>query len=278
MTEVVKQAEPQEPVWKAPFVRFVTYLEDAERLVQLAYTGAKAILSIHKLFDLVEEDGDSSDERVKRERQVTLAQTEISSDFKLLHGHSIVGIWGALESLIEDVVECWMAFRPEVLMHQNFVKIRVPLAEFLSLSDEQRVRLLVSEVQRDLKLDLRSGVTKFEKLLDSVGLGGPVDPRIRDALFEAQNIRNVLAHRAGIVDQRFVDSCPSFGLSEGDQMVIGKKLFRRMSDAMGLYSIVVLNRVFVAVGRPTQHPNERKEFEGATRFGYESKGELSDAS
>ncbi|MEU1270887.1 hypothetical protein [Streptomyces sp. NPDC005799] len=249
-------------------MRWAEHIEETGQLVEIAYVGTKAMIHLDEVFGVIEEGREVPESRLtQRKDQVKLARTQIDSEFRLLHGHALMGTWGALESLIEDTVEAWMAFRPEVLLHQNFAKIRVPLAEFLSLTDEQRVRLLVSEVQRDLKLDLRSGVTKFEKLLSSVGLGGPVDPRVRDALFEAQCIRNVLAHRAGIADQRFIDACPSYGLSIGDRLAIDKGTYRRLNFSFYVYGNIVINRILATLGRDGRVHSDYPGYEGATHYG-----------
>ncbi|MFI1410840.1 hypothetical protein ACH4Y0_13185 [Streptomyces sp. NPDC020707] len=257
----------QEEAWKAPFMRFADYIEETGQLVQMAYTGMRAVLALHDVFGIVEEGREVPESRLSnRKEEIKLAQRQIDSKFRLLHGHAIMGTWGSLECLIEDVVEAWMAFKPEVLRRQEFEKIKIPLAKFLGLSDDQRVRLLVNEIQRDLKLDLRSGVTKFEKLLDAVGLGGPVDPRLRDTLYEFQNVRNVLAHRAGIVDQRFIDACPSYGLQVGERVAIDEENFTRLHNGVYTYSIVLINRILASQGRDIKHV-AYPGFEGATQYG-----------
>ncbi|MGY4984073.1 hypothetical protein ACWCYL_44395 [Streptomyces sp. 900105755] len=269
MANVPNRRQPQKETWQAPFMRFADYIEETGQLVEMAYTGTRALLTLHDVFGIVEEGTEVPEDRLSHRRdQIQLAQRQIDSKFRLLHGHAIMGTWGSLECLIEDIVEAWMAFKPEVLHRQDFEKIKIPLAKFLSLSDDQRVRLLVSEIQRDLKLDLRSGVTKFEKLLDSVGLGGPVDPRLRDALYEFQNVRNVLAHRAGIVDQRFIEACPSYGLPIGGRLIIDQENFTRLHNAVYTYSIVLINRILALLGRDLSHA-DYPGFEGATRYGIE---------
>jgi hypothetical protein len=278
MADIAHHRQQQEESWQAPFMRFADYIEETGQLVEMAYTGTRAILSLHEVFGIVEEGTEVPENRLShRENQVKLAQRQIDSKFQLLHGHAIMGTWGSLECLVEDTVEAWMAFKPEVLHRQDFEKIKIPLAKFLSLSDDQRVRLLVSEIQRDLKLDLRSGVTKFEKLLDSVGLGGPVDPRLRDTLYEFQNVRNVLAHRAGIVDQRFIDACPSYDLPIGARLAIDQRNFTRLHNAAYTYSMVLINRILASLGRQLSHTDYRG-FEGATRYGIatETSAEVGD--
>ncbi|MCX5370310.1 hypothetical protein [Streptomyces sp. NBC_00103] len=146
-----------------------------------------------------------------------------------------------MEYLIEDLVEAWVVFKPEVLAGPVFSRVKVPLADFLGMSEADRITFLVSEVQRDLKLDLKSGATKFEKLLGAVGLDGPVDQHVRDALYEMQNIRNVWAHRGGVADRRLVEACPSLAFSEGEEVNIGTSEYGRYRHALVAYVGIVFN-------------------------------------
>jgi hypothetical protein len=56
---------------------------------------------------------------------------------------------------------------------------------------------------------MKSGATKFEPLLATFGLGGPVHPMVRDALFEAQNLRNVFVRKGGITSLRMSLQIPA---------------------------------------------------------------------
>ncbi|MFD8667787.1 hypothetical protein ACFV1U_20630 [Streptomyces microflavus] len=231
-------------IWRKPFRLFLSHMEDSERLTSLTYRGINGVVALLDIGEILKEGQDGEDsERSARSLQLKdLSNSEITSDFPLLHAHSIMGEWGAMECLIEDLVEAWVVFRPETLERTHFARVRVPLATILGMSEVDRSRLLVSEVQRDLKVDLTSGATKFEKLLEAAGLGGPVDPRVREALYEAQNVRNVWAHRGGIADKRLVEACPQLGFREGEKVSIGKEGLQRYRDALWIYSATVLNR------------------------------------
>lgn len=52
------------------------------------------------------------------------------------------------------------------------------------------------------------GVARFETLLALVELSGAIDEEHRKGLFELQQVRNVIVHRAGIVDRRLREQCP----------------------------------------------------------------------
>ncbi|MFD7084069.1 hypothetical protein [Streptomyces sp. NPDC059918] len=244
-------------IWRKPFRRFVDHMEDSDRLTRLTYRGIDSVAALVDIGGILNEYKRDEDSNRKAEgaKLKELSAAEVSSEFPLLHAHAIMGEWGALECLIEDLVEGWVQFKPEVLEGSAFSRVRVPLASFLHLSEGERARLLVSEVQRDLKVDLTSGATKFERILDAIGLGGPVDPRVRDALYEAQNVRNVWAHRGGIADKRLVESCPTLGLNEGGKVNIGIRDFSRYRDALWVYSATVLNRCLSSLGKELVYLN-----------------------
>lgn len=251
-------------VWRKPFRRFVSHMEDSDRLTSLTYRGIEGVATLIDIGGILndykqDEDSNRGEESAKLKE---LSAAEISSGFPLLHAHAIMGEWGALECLIEDLVEAWVQFKPDVLEGPAFSRVRVPLASFLHLNEGERAKLLVSEVQRDLKVDLTAGATKFERILDAIGLGGPVDPRVRDALYEAQNVRNVWAHRGGIADKRLVDACPALGLKEGDKVNVGRREFSRYRGALWVYSATVLNRCFNSLGKDPVYLNV-PEFENA---------------
>jgi hypothetical protein len=194
-------------------------------------------------------DPDSRDESLAyAENMAHLAKSEMANDFPLLRSHAVMGLWGALEAMVEDTAISWMEHNPAALAAPKIAKIRVPFAEFQRLDQQDRLRFLIMELQRDLGTELKSGATKFESLLDVVGLGGRVDRRVKNTLFETQNLRNVIAHRGGIADQRLVANCPHLQYSVGDPIRINEESFDRISDGLLTYAVTILNRCRVITG------------------------------
>jgi hypothetical protein len=198
------------------------------------------------LMDVTKMPGDwkaTHEEEVKEMKWTAeLAESEIENNFSLLHSHTLMGSWGALEGMVEDLTISWMQHSPSVLEIPKITRVKVPLVEFQAMSDHERLRFLVTELQRDLGLDLKGGATKFESLLALVGLGGPVDKRVRDALFECQNLRNLFAHRSGVADRKFVANCPHLGYEVGDTVKIGGQDFSKNFFGLLTYGAIVLNR------------------------------------
>ena len=165
--------------------------------------------------------------------------------------------------MVEDLAISRMEHDPSILEDSRLAKIKIPYIEFQRLTPHERLRFLVTEVQRDLGLELRSGVTKFEPLLSLVGLGGPIDKRVKGALFEFQNLRNLFAHRGGIADRKFTINCPHFGYAIGDKVTIGHEIFSRNFWGLMAYGAIILNRCRSAEGMPLYY-NDFPGLEGAT--------------
>jgi hypothetical protein len=240
--------EGRKPAWAMPCLRFIDYASEVDGLVTLTGDGISHLIRVPIILELViagvnSADKAKNDERVKRAKGIAqLAESETEKGFPLLHSHAVMGIWGALEAMVEDLAISWMEHNPSLLGKPEIAKIRVPLVEFEKMEQQDRLRFLVSELQRSLGSELKSGATRFESLLGALGLGGSVDRRIRDILFETQNLRNVFAHRGGIADRRFVTNCPQLQYFVGDTVTVNGPYFERILRGLVMYSTVILNR------------------------------------
>lgn len=142
----------------------------------------------------------------------------------------------------------WLMAKPETLQRTEFSKIRVPIAEFQLLCKEDQMSYLIAEVQRDLKADLRLGITRFEKLLDAIGMGGYTSTEVSKAIYEAQQVRNVIAHRSGLADRQLTQACPWLGLKPGEPVIIGHRKFTYYLQAIHLYIVGINNRFRASEG------------------------------
>jgi len=191
---------------------------------------------------------EDSDWLIEARNTAALAKEEADGDFPLMHAHALMGLWSALEALIEDVTVAWLVAKPEVIHGPAFAKIRVPVSDYHQMSVEDRMAYVVTELQRDLKAELRQGVTRFESVLDAIGMGSGVSSDIRKAIFEIQQVRNSLAHRGGVADRRLIEACPWLGLKQGQPLVVTHEKFEYYIDAVYGYLADLINRWRVADG------------------------------
>ncbi|WP_328661550.1 hypothetical protein [Nocardia salmonicida] len=125
------------------------------------------------------------------------------------------------ECFVEDIFKARLMSEPTFLAHTKFEKLKLPIGVLL-MPDADQVTAIATEFTRHTNADLGKGIGRFERLLEPVKLDGEVPREIKDAIYEAQQIRNVWAYRAGIADARFCDDCPKFPVSIGE-----KFLYRR---------------------------------------------------
>lgn len=239
----------ENPQWATPCASFIEYMLQVVELIDLTRRGTTVLTMGPRMVDVLIETSGPGDDIAKYEERLNdakytanLAESEIKNDFPLLHSHALMGAWGALEGMIEDLAVSRIQHDPSILDEPKIAKIRVPLIEFQRMNDHDRLRFLVTEIQRELGLGLKSGATKFEPLLAFLGLGGTIDGRVRDAIFEAQNLRNVFAHRGGVADRKFVVNCPHLRYKVGDRVKIGDEDFSRSFYGLLTYGAIILNR------------------------------------
>jgi hypothetical protein len=180
---------------------------------------------------------DKESERVdEATRQASaLAQLEVDEGFPTLHRQVALSLWSSLEWLISDLLANWLANAPNALSIENVRKVKVSIADYENFSGMDKYYYLLSEIERDTKSALKQGVGRFEATLQVFGLAGSVPEAIKKDLFEFGNVRNVLVHRNGVADARFVNACPWVALSTGQAVIVDEARLTRYIHAVMEY-------------------------------------------
>ena len=239
---------------------WASYSESTESLVHLSHEGLSHQVSLPAV--LRSSGADEDDEALRHaEHCAKYARREVESGFATLHAHALLGLWGALECLVEDLFVAALRREPALLAGEAFIKIKLPVSTLVAQDEEDRLRALLTEVGRWSGAEFAQGVTKFERILTSVGLHGPVPSAIRDAVYAAQKIRNVWAHRGGVADPKFVDACPHLGFAAGETVAMPTATFLHLMHGLHMYGFVISFRI-AAVQGATLVPFECIGYEG----------------
>lgn len=182
------------------------------------------------------------EELQRSEEMAAIAARQVEQGFPLLFAQATIAAWGALETAIRDFLVRWLAAYPQSRTSERIGKLRVRFSDYEALEHEERMRFLLGELERDIGATLKPGIARFECLLAEIGLGGAIDDQERRKLLEMAAVRNVLVHRAGVADRRFVELCPWLNHSVGDQIVITGKEYHRFRSATLRYAASVLER------------------------------------
>lgn len=248
--------EASEPLTNAPasirqaFGTWLEYSEQTEILVHITHEGFMRVQRVPEILQIIHGALQDSDPEgiAHAERTATLSKKESEAGFPTLHAHSLLGLWGAFECFVEDLFVAMLEIDSSHLSGAAFSKVKLPVA-LLEASGHDRCRAILNEATRATDADLAVGVSKFERLLRMVGLGGEVPNAIKSAVFQSQQIRNVWAHRGGVADERFVDRCPNLGYNVGEKVNMGAARFLPLMHGLHMYGVVIFNRYQATRGR-----------------------------
>jgi len=164
------------------------------------------------------------------------------SDESLRNGLIIIASISAFESCLEDFCKGVLTLDPTVIddKHTDLIKAKYTLRQFLSASDEDRRDVIYQSIENNVGKS--SGVGRYEHILGYLDLSEEVPSPIKDAIYKAQVVRHVWAHRAGIADKEFVDKASHLGFNEGDEVAIALTDLSEYLNALLLYVMIVSNR------------------------------------
>ena len=144
---------------------------------------------------------------------------------------------------VEDTVVTSLLNKQKYLESKDLSKIKIPLAAFQKMNDEERMRFLVSELEKELQLSRQYGIDKFEGLLSCVDLSGPVDQEIKREIRECHNLRNIIVHRDSVADSRFAEACPWLGCRAGERVRVTVKMLQKYEAAVVAYATGLMQRI-----------------------------------
>jgi len=139
-------------------------------------------------------------------------------DCPLLYDMAIIYLWSVIEGLMKDFLIYWFSNEACSLeireSKQNFSNVelrRLPI-EIISLV-----------VGKLFRYEFKGcAIYRYEKILKKYGLTpSPFhETNTRKSLIELENTRHVIAHNAGLVNQRFLSACHWLPYCTGEPVII----------------------------------------------------------
>jgi hypothetical protein len=196
------------------------------------------------------------------ERDAALARAEVDSWLATINAMMLVASWGYLEAAVEDLTTAWLVNVPSSIETREVTRLQVRLGDIVGLSPGDLGTLVVRELQKSVKAEEAAGIGRMEAILRPIGLGGGFDEANRRLLLEASEIRNILVHRGGRVDRRFVDRCSWLGYRPGDNVTLSAQMVSAYVGACIYYILEVLNRIRARSPREAESATDTKDADG----------------
>ncbi|PKO01992.1 MAG: hypothetical protein CVU43_10140 [Chloroflexi bacterium HGW-Chloroflexi-5] len=247
-------------------------IERLHKFAEVSLTGlnvcgqAKQSVELNKRIDKVLKrpsrysSQEQYDEEVKNaENLESFVSEEKKTGFDFLFSLLILRLWTILETYIDDLIFDLLDDQTYFLTNKEVQSIKVPLAYYQGLSLSEQKWFIISEIKNILKSDMGPGVNHFEPLLRLFDLQGNINEDVKKVIYEFSQIRNLIAHKNGMVDQTFIKKCPKFSKKIGEKIYMTNELFH-------LYKITLiwyLLDIEIRIGRVKGMEKERLcELEG----------------
>jgi hypothetical protein len=158
----------------------------------------------------------------------------VGPDFAYLYGVATVRIWTAFEAAMNDL--CLAR-----LEHAGFWKreevlrgLKIELHEFVPAGEQEQVSPVFDALTDKHRAKHQPGAGRFENLLNSLGLGGPVPKPVADRLVWLSTARHCLVHRQGKIDARVLKDAAACGQGRGEARRARARVRARLRRRKGL--------------------------------------------
>jgi hypothetical protein len=208
-------------------------------------------------------DGPARDAALQAARErAKLARAEKDNQLAELNATTLVSMLGALDALVEGLVP-----RARDLLVEHFSRRMIDEAnklepEAAAQIDEKSLKVLEHAVQKIVSEQLGAsnavpkgtGAKRWESVLANARLQAPLDRSIPEdldlALNEMVQLRHVLTHRAGRIDEKALANAPSLRYAEGELVRITRAEYRRYSAALWTYGEEIIHRLLRDLAPP----------------------------
>ncbi|BBY67748.1 hypothetical protein [Mycolicibacterium helvum] len=151
---------------------------------------------------------------------------DTGAQFEYLRGLMLLALWAGFEAFFED-------FCKGVLMRT--ISAQEAQSQYVKIFNKSRSKR-------------KTSLTKFEAILEPLARHGDIPPNLLTAFKEAEAIRNIWAHNAGRVDEKFLHDAPGLELTLGDKVNMDVDQYIKYIQAISMYSIVISTRDTIALG------------------------------
>ncbi|MGV8928344.1 MAG: hypothetical protein ACOH1E_01205 [Brevundimonas sp.] len=167
------------------------------------------------------------------------AKREVSGGHQLLLYHAVVSTWAMLEVAVISFAAKYLELAPSI---PDYIerKCRVPAGLALSTDRSEMFRHIINDVERQTDSNLKAGMGRFSTILEAIGIDVWIDENYRRDLLELSKVRNLIAHKRGLVDSKFVSECPWHPSKVGERVQISFEDFSRYEKAAAKLAVAIV--------------------------------------
>lgn len=172
---------------------------------------------------------------------VKFTDEQEKTDFPYLAALVSVRLWAMAEAAAREVIVEALKKPTGPPDRSKLLKLKGPIGQFVGVDFETQAELLADALWQSPEGRFR-GVERFDAVLQIIGLGGSVPSPISEILIELSEVRHCVVHRGGLIDRRFLESCPWITLKVGTLLPTSMKRYWFHRNATYWYILDLVRR------------------------------------
>ncbi len=225
------------PAYEQPAENFLIRMNELAETTLLSIQSIAGMQGMTRLVEVLHGKDEDAAIRIERAGELErLAKREADEGFPNVLEQATIGIWTALEIVIDDFVLQWLAEFPGAIVDERIrnIAVKFSVEEALSIdtmSIYERIEHVMVEVRQSLNVPRSSSPGRFRTLLSAVGVELNSDRDMRRDLIRLWAIRNLYVHRGRRADEVFLSQYPGDDYLRGDLVRVSQPLFLRFHEA-----------------------------------------------
>jgi hypothetical protein len=168
------------------------------------------------------------------------ARAEIDANFATIFAHHTIAVWAAVETTLEQIVISYLLRTPN--SREKLLELAPTLkAGKVKTDTRQAAKRALS--QWEATLDDPSTLGRALTMLAALGFNAEIPKEPKRDLDEMSGIRNIVLHRAGFVDDEFLQKCPWHKTPIGGRLRIDRPMMDRYFNAASALAMSLIGAV-----------------------------------
>jgi hypothetical protein len=233
----------------SPVCQCVTYLSEEMVYSSLVRRGLKTMTGMTPFFTLANERFHKAGIDTVHLKALardycsweSKIQEHVDNDFSTVHRHSLVGLWCVVETTVEDSVLLILekSHIAEKLLDKAGYRVKPSLLKSLNSRELHQVYSSLERQARD-----RGNIAEaWLDLLAALDVKFTLETATIDTIVEANEVRNCILHRGGIIDERAAAKAPGLQQHVGQRLEISEKRYVGYYNALGTFATAMIEGV-----------------------------------
>jgi len=231
-----------------PFEAFGANLQEFSLLHRCAQGGIQQGANVCHLNEVLDKAalvlGDEPKKRnAKYEAMLeAIAREEVGNGYPRLNSWAVIYLSSTLEAFVKEYLTKWIQRRPSTMKLQAVQKVKIGIADVRLMNNYEIARYIVTSLGSNQAQRPKSGVDRYEKMLEHFSLSGRVPRNVSKSIYELMRVRNALAHNNGVIDDQFIRECPWMNCKRGDTLKVKGESLDSYVNSIESYVMLIMWR------------------------------------